>query len=88
MTGNWREEHLFVLRQSLGMFDDIARHLVECDTKLHAGLKDLGEREADLGKAPRALRWKLLFLFRNTCPVRARMLTRNKIIESPFHNRK
>ena len=54
LTGNWREEHLFVLRQSLGMFDDIARHLVECDTKLHAGLKDLGEREVDLGKAPRA----------------------------------
>ena len=42
-----------MLRQSLGMFDDIARHLVECDTKLHAGLKDLGEREVDLGKAPR-----------------------------------
>ena len=53
LTGNWREEHLFVLRQSLGMFDDIARHLVECDTKLHAGLKDLGERDVDLGKAPR-----------------------------------
>ena len=54
LTGNWREEHLFVLRQSLGMFDDIERHLVACDTKLHAGLKDLGEREVDLGKAPRA----------------------------------
>ena len=53
LTGNWREEHLFVLRQSLGMFDDIARHLVECDTKLHAGLKELGERDVDLGKAPR-----------------------------------
>jgi hypothetical protein len=33
LTGNWREEHLFVLRQSLGMYDDIARHLAECDTK-------------------------------------------------------
>lgn len=53
LTGNWREEHLFVLRQSLGMYDDIARHLGQCDTKLHAGLKDLGERQVDLGKAPR-----------------------------------
>ena len=34
LTGNWREEHLFVLRQSLGMHDDMARHLAECDTKL------------------------------------------------------
>lgn len=53
LTGNWREEHLFVLRQSLGMYDDIARHLGQCDTRLHAGLKDLGERQVDLGKAPR-----------------------------------
>jgi len=26
LTGNWREEHLFVLKQSLAMYDD-ARHL-------------------------------------------------------------
>lgn len=54
MTGNWREEHLFVLRQSLGMYDDIARHLAECDTKLNAGLTDLGQKSVDLGKAPRS----------------------------------
>ncbi len=53
MTGNWREEHLFVLRQSLGMYDDIARHLAECDTKLQAGLKNLGEKNVDVGKPPR-----------------------------------
>jgi len=34
LTGNWRDEHVFVLRQSLAMYDDIARHLTECDTKL------------------------------------------------------
>ena len=54
LTGNWRDEHLFVLRQALGMYDDIARHLGECDAKLQALLADLGQRQVDLGKAPRA----------------------------------
>jgi transposase len=54
LTGNWREEHLFVLKQSLAMYDDIARHIVECDTRLNAGLKDLGQNSVDLGKTPRA----------------------------------
>lgn len=54
LTGNWREEHLFVLKQALAMYDDIGRHLCECDTRLKALL---GERSAacvDLGKTPRA----------------------------------
>ncbi|KAF7961834.1 hypothetical protein AWV80_28760 [Cupriavidus sp. UYMU48A] len=51
---NWRDEHLFVLGQALAMYDDIARHLAECDTKLQALLGELGQREVDLGKAPRA----------------------------------
>lgn len=54
LTGNWREEHLFVLRQALAMYDDIARHLAECDAKLQALLTDLGQSKVDLGKAPRA----------------------------------
>ena len=54
LTGNWREEHLFVLGQALAMYDDIARHLGECDAKLQALLTDLGQRKVDLGKAPRA----------------------------------
>ncbi len=45
--------NMFVLRQSLGMYDDIARHLAECDTKLQAELKNLGEKKIDLGKPPR-----------------------------------
>jgi transposase len=53
LTGNWRDEHLFVLGQALAMYDDIARHLAECDAKLHALLRDLGQRHVDLGKAPR-----------------------------------
>ena len=54
LTGNWRDEHLFVLRQALAMNDDIARHLAECDTKLQALLRALGQRNVDLGKVPRA----------------------------------
>lgn len=54
LTGNWRQEHLFVLRQSLAMHDDITRQMADCDTQLNAGLKDLGQRRIDLGKLPRA----------------------------------
>ena len=36
------------------MYDDIARHLTECDTKLNAGLKNLGQKSIELGKLPRA----------------------------------
>jgi transposase len=54
LTGNWREEHLFVLRQALAMYDDIARHLTECDAKLQVLLGELGQTKVDLGKAPRS----------------------------------
>ena len=54
LTGNWRDEHLFVLRQALAMYDDIARHLGECDAKLQGLLSKLGACEVDLGKTPRA----------------------------------
>jgi transposase len=54
LTGNWRDEHLFVLTQALAMYDDIARHLAECDEKMQALLSDLGQHKVDLGKAPRA----------------------------------
>ncbi len=40
LTGNWREEHLFVLKQALGMYEDIAQHLRECDLKLQALLAE------------------------------------------------
>ncbi len=54
LTGNWRPEHLFVLGQSLGMYDDIERHLAQCDAKLQTQLADLGNRQVDLGKPPRS----------------------------------
>jgi len=53
LTGNWREEHLFVLGQALGMYDDIARHLDACDRKLQALLSECASRDVDLGQEPR-----------------------------------
>jgi len=53
LTGNWREEHLFVLGQALGMYDDIARHLDECDRKLQVLLAEYASSDVDLGKHPR-----------------------------------
>lgn len=54
LTGNWRDEHLFVLKQALSMYDDIARHLNECDVRLDALLMERGATQVDLGKMPRA----------------------------------
>lgn len=54
LTGNWREEHLFSLRQALGVYDDLGRHLAECDAKLNELLAARGACQVDLGKAPRA----------------------------------
>ena len=54
LTGNWREEHLFVLKQALGVYDDIGRHLAECDAKLDALLDQRAAAKIDLGPLPRA----------------------------------
>jgi transposase len=53
LTGNWREEHLFVLGQALAMYDDIARHLEECDGKLQALLAQRSRGSVELGKTPK-----------------------------------
>jgi transposase len=54
LTGNWRDEHLFVLGQALAMYDDMARHLGECDAKLRALLSERGTSRVELGTPPRA----------------------------------
>jgi len=48
LTGNWREEHLFVLSQALAMYDALAQRILECDAKLQALLGQLGHREVEL----------------------------------------
>jgi transposase len=54
LTGNWAEEHLFVLSQALAMYDDVARHLAECDQKLRTLLGARAAHKVDLGRPPRA----------------------------------
>ncbi len=53
LTGNWREEHLFVLTQALAMYDSLAQRIGECDAKTQALLAPLGRQAIDLGKAPK-----------------------------------
>jgi transposase len=53
LTGNWRDEHLFVLCQAVAMYDDIGKYLSECDAKLQGLLSQRGLAKVDLGKAPR-----------------------------------
>jgi transposase len=54
LTGNWREEHLFVLGQALAMYDDIGRHLEECNVKLQTLLDQRSRSSVELGKTPKA----------------------------------
>ena len=61
LTGNWREEHLFVLKQALAMYDDIARHLGECDTHLQMLLDERSQHQVDLGRSPRSGKQQIEF---------------------------
>jgi transposase len=48
LTGNWREEHLFVLSQCLTMYDSLAQRIAECDAKIEALLAPLGRHDVKL----------------------------------------
>lgn len=48
LTGNWREEHLFVLAQGLAMYDSVAQRVVECDAKIESLLVTLRRHEVEL----------------------------------------
>lgn len=48
LTGNWRDEHVFVLTQSLAMYDSVAQRITECDAKIEALLAPLGRHEVSL----------------------------------------
>ncbi|CAE6865351.1 hypothetical protein R75465_07914 [Paraburkholderia aspalathi] len=48
LTGNWREEHLFVLGQALAMVDSLAHRVLECDAKTEILLAALGRHEIEL----------------------------------------
>jgi transposase len=54
LTGNWRDEHLFLLQQSLAIFDDLAKRVRECDAKIEALLAPLQRHAIELKGAPKA----------------------------------
>jgi transposase len=55
LTGNWREEHVFVLTQALAMYDSLAQRVSECDAKLQTLLVALQRHEVKLsGPAKRS----------------------------------
>lgn len=54
LQGNWRAEHLFVLKQALAMYDHIGQHLAECDAQLATLLAQRARQHVELGVRPRA----------------------------------
>lgn len=53
LTGNWREEHLFVLQQALTVFDDLGQRVIECDAKIEALLAPLQWHTISLRSEPK-----------------------------------
>ncbi len=58
LRGNWREEHLFALKQALALFDAYAEQLAQCAQQLHKMLTALERYTAAPGKPRRRPRTK------------------------------
>ncbi|PKO85120.1 MAG: IS110 family transposase [Betaproteobacteria bacterium HGW-Betaproteobacteria-12] len=56
LTGNWREEHLFLLQQALAIYDELAKRVLECDIKIEALLAPLQRHPVELRRTPAARR--------------------------------
>ena len=52
LTGTWREEHLFVLAQSLDLYDFYTRKITECDQRLDQQFSSMRPRFDLVGPAP------------------------------------
>ena len=54
LSGNWRDEHIFALGQSLALFDFYQTKVLECDRKLEIALKALEINEGhDVRQLPK-----------------------------------
>jgi len=53
LQGNWREEHLFALKQAVALFDAYAGQLAECDQRLESMLKGLARHQLTPEKTQR-----------------------------------
>ena len=58
LQGNWREEHLFALKQAVSLYDAYAAELLECDRQLESMLAALARHDREPGKAKRRARTK------------------------------
>ena len=58
LVGNWREEHLFALKQAMALYDAYGERLVECDQELEMMLAHLGWYDGEPSKARRRSRAK------------------------------
>jgi transposase len=52
LKGNWREEHLFALRQAMKAYKFQRRQLAECDAAIEKYLKTMADRSAGAKLAP------------------------------------
>src|SRR3990170_1532094 len=52
LTGTWREEHLFVLAQSLDLYDFYSRKIAECDARLDQQFSSMRPRFDLVGPPP------------------------------------
>lgn len=58
LQGNWRTEHLFALKQALGMFDFIGTQLAECDAAIEQQMQGMHTHDGIPGKNKRVSRPK------------------------------
>lgn len=55
LSGNWRDEHVFTLSQSLALYDFYQSKILECDRELEVALKALGMGTGhDIRQLPKA----------------------------------
>ncbi len=58
LEGNWRDEHLFELRQAVELFDIYHQKLAQCDERIEAHLKSFEDRSDGKTLAPKTSRTK------------------------------
>jgi transposase len=58
LQGNWREEHLFALKQAVSLYDAYAVELADCDRQVESMLAALARYDGVPGKAKRRARAK------------------------------
>lgn len=75
LQGNWREEHLFALKQAVALYDAYAGQLTECDRQLETMLAALSRHEGEpeqpkrRGKAKNAPRFDMRTYLFQVCGV-------------------